>query len=248
MVVDEASASVCFHLAGLFIASHEPEDVPTFSTTAFCRSAFDRVGGFSPKAGWAADWDLWMRLILDGGAAATAGVPGGLYNRSRGAWSTAAGSPRELEWMKMWVDHRRREWPTDVIEAMDLSLRARSERIGRLLLDERDSASLDLLATAAALGSKTAARRLRLERYPVVGRLTTRCAPLHDERYGAWRSSSSEQAARRCRPMLGSRPPGAVAHAVRRHGRPSGRPNYASEPVTDLYPNVTTHSTYRCIA
>lgn len=127
-------------------------------------------GAFRPKAGWGADWDLWMRLILDGRAAVAAGVPGGLYNRSRGAWSTAAGSPRELEWMKMWVDHRRREWPTHVIEAMDLSLGARSERIGRLLLDERDSAGLELLATAAALGSKTAARRLQLERYPAVAR------------------------------------------------------------------------------
>lgn len=39
-----------------------------------------------------------------------------------------------------------------------------------------------------------------------------------------------------------------LAHAVHRNGGPSGRPKCASGQLTDLYTNVTTHSTYRCRA
>jgi glycosyltransferase involved in cell wall biosynthesis len=140
------------------------------SSTAFLRRAYDEIGGFSPEAGWPADWDLWMRLVMQAGPVVALGVPGALYNRSRGCWATVAGSVREVESVRDWVAHRRGEWPLELMGAMDRSLAERSETVGRMLLAQGDRDGLELLQAAANSGSRTAARRLWIEQHPVLAK------------------------------------------------------------------------------
>lgn len=135
------------------------------SATAFRRSAYDAVGGFDADAGWPADWDFWIRLVMRCGPVHALGAPGALYHRSRGAWASVENSLHEIEIFEAWVEHRRREWPADVIHEMLASLAERHERVGRLLLRGGDDRGIALLRAAASAGRESASRRLWLEEH-----------------------------------------------------------------------------------
>lgn len=141
------------------------------STSAFRRDSFESVGGFDTAAGWPADRDLWVRLVLHCGPAIAVGAVGGLYYRSRGTWvPQAENSLRELGEVTKWLEYRRDVWPEELIREMERSLAERHERVGRVLLSRGDSAGWDLLRVAAGAGRKSASRRLLLERRPRLAR------------------------------------------------------------------------------
>lgn len=156
----------------IYTTSIQVFNSPTFplSSTVFRRSAFEKVGGFDPSAGWPADWDFWIRLVMKAGPLVALGMPGALYHRSRGAWATAAMTPNEIERFKVWHDYRREQWPPILVAAIERSLIERTEGVGRRLLAEGDPTGLAFLRAAADAGSRSAVRRLRLEKHVVLAR------------------------------------------------------------------------------
>lgn len=52
-----------------------------FGAAAIRRASFERVGGYDPRARYAEDWDLWLRLLTSGGRAGLVDLP--LYEYRR---------------------------------------------------------------------------------------------------------------------------------------------------------------------
>lgn len=56
-----------------------------FGAGAFRRQSFVEVGGYDPAALWAGDWNLWLRLILNGHRAGLVRLPLYEYRRRHGS-------------------------------------------------------------------------------------------------------------------------------------------------------------------